>query len=72
MVGKLELLTMGDEMSEDAIAFEIDVPNVDDISGNWITLESCKTKAEAVEWIRQNIGHCDDEGRIRLISEIYS
>jgi hypothetical protein len=26
-----------------------------------------KTKAEAVAWIRENIGPCDDEGNVCLI-----
>lgn len=49
----------------------IDIPNPDTIGeedNSWKNVEICKTKKEALAWIRENIGPCDDEGRIGLIT----
>ena len=53
--------------------YYIDIPTektIDDgDNGSWTNVKIVDTKEEAVKWIRDNIGWCDDEGRICLISE---
>lgn len=52
------------------MVFWVDIPKPDiGIDGEWTNVGTFKTKAEAVAWIRENIGDCDDEGRIGLISQ---
>lgn len=45
----------------------VDLPAV---GGKWRNVFIGKTKVEVIEWIRSNIGHCDDDGNVCLISEI--
>lgn len=47
--------------------YYVDLPNA---NGEWETAWVFKTKEEAVEWIREVIGHCDDDGNLGLITEI--
>ena len=49
--------------------FYIEIPDHNDLGSSWVSLGSSETKEEAVEWIRENIGWCDDEGRMCLLSE---
>lgn len=49
------------------MAYYVDLPNV---SGQCENVYVSKTKEEAVEWIRANVGYCDDDGNIGLISKI--
>jgi hypothetical protein len=53
--------------------FWVDIPDKDtviqDYDSAWINLKTFNTREEAVDWIRENIGYCDDEGRINLITE---
>ena len=53
--------------------FEVDVPTTKTITlgveGPWSNVFVGRSKEEAVKWIRDNIGNCDDEGRISLITE---
>lgn len=51
----------------------VDVPNPDTIGQEdnaWRNVHTAGTKAEAVAWIRQNIGPCDDDGNICLLSNV--
>jgi len=52
----------------------VDIPDPESIGdkdrGAWIDVHSAKTKAEAVAWIRENIGPCDDDGNVCLLSEV--
>ncbi len=53
------------------MGYYIDIPTektITDADG-WTNLTTTKTKAEAIAWIRDNIGWCDDEGNICLITE---
>jgi hypothetical protein len=47
----------------------VDLPNTSDLSGPMVTVGRFRTKAEAVAWVRENIGYCDDDGRICLLTE---
>jgi nucleosome binding factor SPN SPT16 subunit len=50
--------------------FYVDVPGaawLPDYDGHWKNCLTGVTKAEALAWIRENIGDCDDEGRICLL-----
>ena len=53
--------------------FYVDIPDQTKTlmsdEGGWINVNISLTKQEAIEWIRSNIGWCDDEGRICLITE---
>jgi hypothetical protein len=52
--------------------YYIDIPDQYETlkpEGSWVNVNTVKTKHEAIEWIRENIGWCDDEGRICLITE---
>ncbi len=49
----------------------VDIPDkttigIDD--GGWINVANFNTKEDAVAWIRANIGHCDDDGNVCLIT----
>ena len=46
--------------------FVVDLPKVREA---FEFLDSFDSKTKAVEWIRENIGHCDDNGNICLITE---
>ncbi len=51
----------------------VDVPNPAGLGEDnyaWISLRTFYNKAEALTWIRENIGYCDDEGNIRLLMEV--
>lgn len=51
--------------------YYIDIPTEETIAEDesyWTNVKVTKTKEEAVEWIRANIGPCDDEGNICLIT----
>ena len=39
-----------------------------DDEGGWVNVHTVKTKAEAVAWIREHLGQCDDDGNVCLIS----
>jgi hypothetical protein len=50
----------------------IDIPTrecVDNDDGPWTNLTTCDTKAEAVAWVRQHLGPCDDDGNICLLTK---
>ncbi len=47
----------------------IDVPDPNRI-GEKFNIDYFSTKEEAIAWIRKNIGPCDNDGCISLISEI--
>lgn len=54
------------------MAFLVDIPTertIGDDNGPWLNVGQFKTKEEAVQWIRDNIGPCDEEGRIELITD---
>jgi hypothetical protein len=46
----------------------VDMPT--EPGGSWRLVAQFKTKAEAVAWIRDNIGNCDEDGKISFISEV--
>lgn len=49
----------------------VDIPTremIGDPDGSWLNVGRFKTKEEAVAWIRENIGHCDDDGKISLLT----
>jgi hypothetical protein len=49
----------------------VDLPDVhvlDNEDKSWTNVANFTTKEEAVEWIRKNVGHCDDDGNICLIT----
>lgn len=49
----------------------VDLPDVhalDNEDKSWQNVANFTTKEEAVEWIRENVGHCDDDGNICLIT----
>jgi hypothetical protein len=53
----------------------IDVPDPNRLGsggpGGWVQVgEEFDSKAEAVAWIRANIGNCDDDGNICLLTEL--
>lgn len=51
----------------------IDVPNPSAIGQDdnaWVNVHTAASRAEAVEWIRENIGPCDDDGNICLLSNV--
>ncbi len=52
--------------------FYIDIPTeatIQGVDGPWRNLTTFKSKKEAVEWIREHIGYCDDDGNVCLITE---
>lgn len=66
----------GDEVTPEPQRYAniyVDLPNKDLIGSdhapwdNVLSLENA-TKEEAVQWIRDNIGHCDDDGNICLLT----
>ena len=40
------------------------------LGGTWNNVASFDDKEKAIQWIRENIGHCDDEGNICLITQL--
>lgn len=49
----------------------IDIPNpatVGEDDNAWINVHKTTSKEEAIAWIRENIGPCDDDGRISLLT----
>lgn len=50
------------------MAYYVDLPVTG--SETWENVFIGETKEEAVEWIRSNIGYCDDDGNISLISQL--
>lgn len=49
----------------------VDLPRFDHIGeddDSWTNVGEFTTKGEAVRWIRDNIGECDDDGRIGLLT----
>lgn len=62
-----------DTLAELDYAYEdvyVDVPDHLNLGqcGSWKNVRMCSTKREAVAWIRENIGPCDDEGNVCLIT----
>lgn len=60
-----------ESLEEDGEPWLIDLPNVFGIGtedDSWKNIHKTKTKAEAIAWIRENVGHCDDDGNIGLLS----
>jgi hypothetical protein len=52
--------------------FWVDIPTketIDNPDGSWLNVGKFKTREEAVAWIRDNIGVCDDKGNVCLITE---
>ena len=55
-----------------AAIFYVDIPVKEHFGEDddwWTNVATFATKAEAVEFIRENIGPCDDDGKIELITE---
>ena len=53
------------------MAFYIDIPTEKTLEGSegaWTHVHVAQSKEEAVAWIRENIGHCDDDGNICLLT----
>ncbi len=52
------------------MSYCVDLPNPNDLGENasWTNVSAFDTKEEAVAWIRANIGYCDDEGNLSLIT----
>jgi hypothetical protein len=54
------------------MAYYVDIPSPATISegneGCWSNVGTFATKEEAVKWIRENIGYCDDDGNICLLT----
>lgn len=48
--------------------YYIDIPP-SELGTEWIHVTTFENKEEAVAWIRKNIGWCDDNGNICLITE---
>lgn len=51
--------------------FYVDLPDpntVGDEDNGWVNVGRFRSRAEAVAWIRENVGDCDEDGRIRLIA----
>lgn len=48
--------------------YHVDIPP-SEIGTEWIHVKTFKSKEKAVAWIRENIGWCDDDGNICLITE---
>lgn len=48
--------------------FIVDIPNKEQVFADEVF--SADTKEEAIAWIRENIGHCDDDGNICLLTEV--
>jgi hypothetical protein len=54
------------------MAFLVDVPDARSYRGqglNWSHVATFDTKDQAVAWIRGNIGSCDDDGNVCLITD---
>lgn len=54
------------------MGFFVDIPTlktVGDKEGPWEQVHRAATKRLAVQWIRENIGWCDDDGNICLLWE---
>jgi hypothetical protein len=52
--------------------FYVDIPTnstLYDAEGPWENVASFDTKQEAVDFIREHIGPCDDDGKVSLIAE---
>ena len=52
--------------------FYLDIPTVEcflNDDGPWQSIGKFLTKKEAVDFIREHVGPCDDEGRIELVTE---
>lgn len=49
----------------------VDVPNPNTVGegdNEWVNVGNFTTKSQAVAWIRENLGPCDDDGRICLLT----
>ena len=49
----------------------VDVPDkngIGEADNSWVNVANFTTVEDAVKWIRDNIGHCDDAGNVRLIT----
>lgn len=49
----------------------VDIPTLQTLEtpdSGWTNVGSFASKSEAIQWIRENIGYCDDEGNINLIT----
>lgn len=57
--------------SDKVVGVEVDSYLVDlpVLGGTWNNVASFDDKQKAIQWIRENIGHCDDEGNICLITQ---
>lgn len=55
-------------------SYYVDIPTMETIKdgpeGAWTNVGTFSSKSEAIEWIRDNIGYCDDEGRICLLTHM--
>lgn len=52
--------------------FWVDIPcekTLREDEGPWLNVGKFKNKKEAIEFIRENIGPCDDDGNICLLTE---
>jgi len=60
------------DAEDDEGVYYLDIPTENTLKsdeGPWHHVTVFPTKAEAVEFIRDNIGHCDEDGNICLITK---
>lgn len=58
--------------SKNRSVFWVDIPTLETIQDEnapFINVADFPTKKQAVAWIREHIGNCDDDGNICLITE---
>lgn len=64
------------DQSPDINHYYIDIPTEATIDGGpegaWTNVFIAESKTEAIEWIRSNIGWCDDDGKISLLTQMSS
>lgn len=49
--------------------YHVDIPP-SEVGTEWIHVHTFENKEKAIAWIRENIGWCDDDGNICLITEV--
>lgn len=54
------------------MAYYVDIPTLATINdggeGAWTNVGTFETKEQAVAWVRENVGYCDDDGNICLLT----
>ncbi len=51
----------------------VDLPrpeNLDDNDSSWINVFMANSKAEALDWVREHVGPCDDDGNVNVLTEL--